>query len=201
MNSLTSEHLRELYGVPSVRAKNKVLSELDQHAKAFIEKSPFMVLSTINLNGEMDASPRGGQPGFVKFLESGELIIPDAKGNNRIDSLVNIADSGKVATLFFIPGVDELLRINGEAFITSDTNILNQFTTEKKPLKTAIIIEPKEIFLHCAKALMRSNLWSVDTQIERSDFPTMGEMLKDHLNAEEPAESQVDMLNRYQKDL
>ncbi|MFT5819334.1 MAG: PPOX class probable FMN-dependent enzyme [Crocinitomix sp.] len=201
MNKLTAEQLRELYGNPSGRAKDKVLTQLDSHSKAFINKSPFVVLSTINSSGAMDASPRGGQPGFVKFSAEGNVILPDAKGNNRIDSLINIAESGQIATLFFIPGVDELLRINGNAFITADAKVLDLFSTEKKQMKTAIIIEPKEIFLHCAKALMRSKIWSLDAQIERSTFPTIGEMLKDQLNSNDPAESQESMLKRYQKDL
>ncbi|NOQ74219.1 MAG: pyridoxamine 5'-phosphate oxidase family protein [Crocinitomix sp.] len=201
MDKLTPQQLRELYGNPSGRAKDKVLTQLDKHAKAFINQSPFVVLSTIDANGAMDASPRGGQAGFVKFTEDGNIIIPDAKGNNRIDSLINIAETGQIATLFFIPGVDELLRINGNAFITSDATVLDLFSTEKIPLKTAIILEPKEIFLHCAKALMRSKFWSVEAQLERSNLPTMGEMLKDHLNSKEPAESQDAMVNRYQKDL
>jgi PPOX class probable FMN-dependent enzyme len=201
MNKLSTDQLRKLYGQPKERAKIKVLDELDHHAKAFIEKSPFVVLSTINLKNEMDASPRGGKPGFVKVLKSGELVIPDAKGNNRIDSLVNIADSGMIATLFFIPGVDELLRVNGKAFITTDTDAMAMFEDEKIPIKTCLIIEPKEVFLHCAKALMRSKLWSIDAQIERSTFPTMGEMLKDQLKSTDAAESQEEMVERYKKDL
>lgn len=201
MNKLDSKQLRELYGQPSERAKNKVLTTIDKHVRVFIEKSPFIVLSTVNSNGQMDASPRGGNSGFVKIMKDGNIVIPDAKGNNRIDSLTNIADTGQIATLFFIPGVDELLRINGSAFITNDTNTLELFTDEKNKVKTAIIIEPEEIFLHCAKALMRSKLWSIDNQLKRSDFPTMGEMLKDQLNSNAPAESQIDMVNRYQKDL
>jgi PPOX class probable FMN-dependent enzyme len=201
MNKLNTQQLRDLYGLASERAKVKVLTELDVHAKAFIHKSPFIVMSTIGKFGAMDASPRGGKAGFIKYTEKGDLIIPDAKGNNRLDSLINIAESGNIATLFFIPGVDELLRINGSAYITTDKEVLDLFPTEKKPIKSAIIIEPKEIFLHCAKALMRSKIWSVEAQIKRSSFPTMGEMLKDQLNAPEPAESQEAMLNRYQKDL
>jgi PPOX class probable FMN-dependent enzyme len=201
MKKLNTQQLRDLYGLPSKRAKVKVLTELDDHAKAFINHSPFVVISTISGTGEMDASPRGGQAGFIKFTESGDIIIPDAKGNNRIDSLINIAESGNIACLFFIPGIDELLRINGTAYITAEKEIFELFSPEKKPLKTAIIIEPIEIFLHCAKALMRSKLWSAEAQIERSSFPTMGEMLKDQLNAPEPAESQKAMLKRYQKDL
>lgn len=193
--------LREIYGHPSGRAKDKAFAKLDKHAINFIEKSPFFVLSSSNKKGELDASPRGGAPGFVKVLNEIELIIPDAKGNNRIDSLSNIIETGQVGLLFLLPGIDETLRVNGKAYITADTEYLELFPFEQNTPKSYIIVNVEEMFLHCAKAFMRSNLWDKDSLLERSKFPTMGEMLKDQLKLKHPVETQETMITRYQKDL
>lgn len=197
----TENQLRELYDLPSGRAKDKVFSTLDKHAINFISKSPFIVLSTSNKNGKMDASPRGGNPGFVKVLNSQEIVIPDAKGNNRVDSLINIVETGRIGMLFLIPGVDETLRLNGAAFITSDTKYIEMFLSEKTPVKTCLVIKVEEVFLHCAKAFMRSRLWHEDSKIERSELPTMGQMLSDQSGSNETPETQEAMVKRYQKDL
>ena len=197
----TENQLRELYDLPSGRAKDKVFSALDKHAINFISKSPFIVLSTSNKNGKMDASPRGGNPGFVKVLNSQEIVIPDAKGNDRVDSLINIVETGRIGMLFLIPGVDETLRLNGVAFITSDTKYIEIFSSEKIPVKTCLVIKVEEVFLHCAKAFMRSKLWHENSKIERSELPTMGQMLSDQLGFNETPETQEAMVKRYQKDL
>lgn len=201
MNITTSQQLRGLYDLPNERAKGKQLISLDKHAVNFIELSTFLVISTVNTNMEMDTSPRGGKPGFVKILNNQTFVIPDAKGNNRIDSLVNIVESGRVGTLFLIPGIDETLRINGSASISTDPEYLKMFPDEQNPPKTSIVISVEEVFLHCAKALMRSKLWSPASQIERSSLPTMGQMLKDQLRTNVETESQDDMVKRYQSDL
>jgi len=193
--------LRELYSLPSGRAKDKQLLSLDIHAINFIEKSPFLVLSTSNSKGKMDASPRGGMPGFIKVIDEKTLIIPDAKGNNRLDSLTNIVETGHVGLLFLIPGVDETLRINGSAYISSDVKHLELFSKENNSPKTCIIVSVEELFLHCAKAFMRSKLWQEDSKINRKELPTMGEMLKDQLGSKEEAETHEDMVKRYSKDL
>lgn len=193
--------LRELYSLPSGRAKDKVFQTLDKHAVNFINKSPFIILSTCSKNGKMDASPRGGNPGFVKVLNKQEIIIPDAKGNNRVDSLLNIVETGRIGILFLIPGVDETLRLNGTASITTDVKYLEMFPSEKKPPKTCLVIKVEEMFLHCAKAFMRSKLWHEDTKIKRTDFPTMGQMLKDQLGINEIPETQEAMVERYHKNL
>ena len=201
MKITDSKQLRSLYDLPNERAKKKQLTSLDTHAINFIKKSPFLVLSTFNQNGEIDASPRGGQPGFVQVTSDSEIIIPDSKGNNRIDSLVNIVESGRVGTLFLIPGMDETLRVNGRAYVSIDPEHLNLFSLKEKPPKTVIVFQVEEVFLHCAKALMRSKLWMSESQIDRSSFPTMGQMLKEQLGSSEEVESQEAMLKRYQNDL
>lgn len=202
MKRIQSEReLRAIYGSPSGRAEQKVLKELEKHSIHFIEQSPFFILSTANKNGMVDASPRGGEKGFVHVKSSTELLIPDAKGNNRLDSLVNIVETGKCGLLFLIPGVDETLRINGKANISTDPELLQLFTSSDKKVKSVLHIEIEELFMHCAKAFMRSRLWDSTTQIKREEFPTMGEILKDQLDLSEQPESHTDMVKRYQSDL
>jgi len=193
--------LRKLYGYPSGRAKDKVFSKLDKHAISFINKSPFLVLSSSNADGKQDASPRGGLPGFVLVKDNSEIIIPDAKGNNRMDSFLNIIETRKVGLLFLIPGVDETLRINGDAYLSTDKNHLDLFASEQNLPKSCIIITVEEVFLHCAKAFMRSKLWDESAKINRNELPTMGQMLKDQLGSKEAPETREAMIKRYQKDL
>lgn len=193
--------LRSIYGEPSGRAKIKTLPSLDVHAKAFIERSPFMVMATYSTDGSLDASPRGGAPGFVHIVDSNQLIFPDAKGNNRVDSLSNIVETGRVGMLFLIPGMDETLRLNGRASISTDPTLLALFKEERIPPKTGIVIDIDEVFLHCAKAFMRSKLWDMEAQMDRSEMPTLGKMLNDQLGTTNPEETQEEMVKRYEKEL
>lgn len=195
------DQLRSIYGEPSGRAKIKTLPSLDKHAKAFIERSPFMVMATNSTDGSLDASPRGGAPGFVRIVDSNQLIFPDAKGNNRVDSLSNIVETGRVGMLFLIPGMDETLRLNGRASISTDATKLALFKEERIPPKTAIVIDIDEVFLHCAKAFMRSKLWDMEAQMDRSEMPTLGKMLNDQLGTTHPEETQEEMVKRYEKEL
>lgn len=200
MNITTEAALRELYGWPGGRAKIKVLHRLDDVSIHFIRHCPFLVLSTYDENGRADASPRGGQPGFVRVLDEQTLLIPDAKGNNRVDSLVNIVETGQVGCLLLIPGIDETLRINGTGVVSVNTEYLDLFADERHPPKTCIKITVAEVFLHCAKALMRSDLWGATNRLERPGFPTMGAMLNQQLGTNK-IESQEEMVKRYQEDL
>lgn len=197
----STEQLREIYGFPKGRAEKKVLSTLEKHSKNFIANSPFLLLSSISKEGKMDVSPRGGNSGFVKVVDNNTLIIPDAKGNNRVDSLTNIVETGHVGLIFLIPGIDETLRINGTAHITTEESILALFKDEDKQPITCLVITAEEIFLHCAKALMRSHLWQEIHKVDPKNFPTMGRMLKDQLNSSETPETREEMIKRYQKDL
>ncbi|MEL7534206.1 MAG: pyridoxamine 5'-phosphate oxidase family protein [Bacteroidota bacterium] len=201
MTISNQEELRELYGWPKGRAKDKVLPQLEAHAKNFLAHAPFFVLSTYDKNGKADASPRGGKPGFVKVLDDKSLLIPDSKGNNRVDSLVNIVETGKIGCLFLIPGIDETLRINGQASISADPRHIELFPDEQNPPKTCIKLAIEEVFLHCAKALMRSDLWGASNRVERPGFPTMGRMLNEQLGTHNPIETQEEMVKRYQGDL
>ncbi|HEX8618066.1 MAG TPA: pyridoxamine 5'-phosphate oxidase family protein [Thermoanaerobaculia bacterium] len=196
----TLDQLRQLYPPPGPRAVAKQLPRLDRHCRRFIELSPFVVLSTGSGEG-FDASPRGGAAGFVRVVDEATLWIPDSPGNHRLDSLANIVASGAAGLLFLIPGVDETLRVNGSAQLCSDPEKLRQFASEIRTPKVIIEISAREVFLHCAKALMRSKLWSDEVRQPRSVLPTMGQMLAEQTGQEAPAETQEQMVARYQRDL
>ncbi|MCO7224181.1 pyridoxamine 5'-phosphate oxidase family protein [Pleionea sp. CnH1-48] len=195
------EKLRALYPSAKQRAIKKQLTHLEQHSHQFIKLSPFVVLSTVDSSGQVDASPRGGSPGFVKVLSPTQILIPDARGNNRLDSISNIIETGQVGTLFMIPGVDETLRINGRATVSTSADLLSLFHADDKRIISVIDIQIESVFLHCAKAFMRSKLWSSEAQIERGELPSMGQMLNDQMQVEDEPESQADMVARYQADI
>lgn len=195
------EQLREHYELPKERALLKQLNHIDQHAERFISFSPFLVLSTVSGKGKMDASPRGGVPGFVKVLDEKTLLIPDSKGNNRLDSLSNIVETGKAGVLFLLPGMDETLRVNGNAHISVDPALISRFGPEKRPIASCIVLEVEELFLHCAKAFMRSKLWDENSRIDKDAIPSMGQMLKDQIGHQDQAETREEMLKRYEADV
>jgi PPOX class probable FMN-dependent enzyme len=180
-NRITSkEELRSLIGEPSKRAENKVIHKLDQHCESIIKHSPFLVLSTSNLDGSCDASPRGDASGFVHIVDEKHIIIPERPGNKRLDSIQNILSNPHVGLLFLIPGMEETLRINGRAFLIRDQRWLEKMTAHHKKPELGIVVEVEEAFIHCAKAFIRSNIWKPSTWPERSSLPSMAEMLKDH---------------------
>lgn len=193
--------LRQIYAVPKGRAKVKVFKTLDKHSTHFIHCSPFIVLSTVGKNGALDASPRGGQAGFVKILNDETLLIPDFKGNNRVDSLTNIVETASIGILFLIPGIDETLRLNGKAIISTSQEYISHFSDQPKLPISCIVVSIEEVFLHCAKAFMRSKLWDSSRQLDPANFPSLGQMLNDQLNETTPSESREAMVKRYLIDL
>lgn len=193
--------LRRLYPEPKGRAIKKQLDRLDAHCRRFVALSPFVVLSTVSAAGRLDASPRGGDPGFVCVRDELTLWLPDASGNNRLDSLSNVVETERAGLLFLIPGVDETLRVNGAARIRADAEALGAFATERRPPRVILEIVVEEAYLHCAKALMRSKLWDAESRRERSVLPTMGEMLRDQTGGSGPVETQEAMVARYERDL
>lgn len=195
------EQLESMYNKPGIRASQKSLIELDKYCRQFIELSPFVLLSSVGGEGDLDCSPRGGAPGFVTVLDNKTILIPDRPGNNRLDSLHNLIETGKIGLLFLVPGVDETLRLNGSVELRTDPELLEKCIEQDKQPKLVLSVTVEEAFLHCAKALMRSKLWSDESRVERSVMPTMGKMLKEQLQSEDPEESQEDMIKRYQKSL
>ena len=197
----TLAELRTLYAAPTERALKKQLNSLDVHCQRFIVLSPFVVMSTAGATGALDASPRGGAPGFIQAPDAHTLLIPDAPGNNRLDSLDNIVASGQIALIFLIPGVDETLRVNGTAVLSTEANDIARCTDERRAPKLVIRVQVRDAYLHCAKALMRSKLWSPDSKIERSALPSSGQMLADHTGIQTLPETQEQMAARYAPDL
>jgi len=194
------QSLRALYPTPGERALRKQLAALDRHCAAFIALSPFVVLATADAQGRQDASPRGGATGFVKVDGAQRLLIPDAPGNHRLDSLSNIVATGRIGLLFLVPGVDETLRINGTARLRDEADRLAPFAADKR-VRLVIEVGVEEAYLHCAKSLMRSKLWSDSARVERSALPTIGQMIRDQTGMEPPDETQAQMLARYAADL
>lgn len=201
MNITSFDTLRALYDPARERSIKKQIAYLDPHCTRFISLSPILVLGTCSESMQMDTSPRGGAPGFVKVIDEKTLLIPDAPGNNRLDSLQNIIATGRVGTLFLVPGVDETLRVNGTAVLSTDANEIALCADEKRSPKLVIKVTVAEAYLHCAKALMRSHLWGDEYRVERSVLPSMGAMMRDQIGGDMVAESQEEMLKRYAADL
>ena len=195
------EALRGLYGAAKERSVKKQIDHLDVHCNRFIALSPFVVIASGDAGGSLDASPRGGEPGFVRTVNNKTLLIPDSPGNNRLDTLSNIMATGSIGLLFMIPGVEETLRVNGCARLANDAALLQEFTNEKRTPKLVIEVSVFAAYLHCAKAFMRSKLWSAESRIERSALPTMGEMLSEQTGMRSAPETQEQMKMRYACDL
>lgn len=173
------EQLRAHYGEPSEIARAKQIAALDAHCLTFIARSPFLVLATAN-GHQLDASPKGDRPGFVQVDAQGHLLIPDWPGNRRIDGLSNIVANPWVGVLFLIPNIRETLRVNGRATIHDESEYTRRFDHQGRHPITVLRVEPHEVFLHCAKAFIRSKLWQPDTWPDRADVPGMVEILKAH---------------------
>lgn len=201
MHIRTLDELRTHYAAPQERACRKEIGSLDRHCRAFIALSPFLVLSTTNAQHQLDASPRGGAPGFVKVNADGQLLIPDAPGNNRLDSFENIVATGQVGLLFLIPGFDETLRVNGHAVLSLDEADIRLCTSERRAPKVVVRVSVSAAYLHCAKAFMRSKLWSLASLVDRSALPTIGQMIADQTGLHIAPETREEMERRYAPDL
>lgn len=201
MRIQTTAQLKSLYGETSKRALQKQLTTLEVHSKRFINLSPFIVLSTTDKEGHLDCSPRGGEPGFVEVINDRQIAIADARGNNRLDSLLNIVETGRVACMFTIPGVDEVLRINGAAYLSINPEHLARYAKQKNPPKSVIIIDIEDVYLHCAKAIMRAKLWDANSIQARDVLPSMGKMIADQIGDKSPVETQQQMLDRYHQQM
>ena len=195
------EQLRQIYPAAKERAIKKQLSALDEYAQQYVSLSPFFVMATTNASHQTDASPRGGGPGFVQVVDSQTLLIPDSSGNNRLDSLQNIVETGRIGMLFMIPGFDETLRINGRAVISNDDSLLARFSGLERAPRAVIQVQIEDVYLHCPKAFMRSKLWIAEALANRSIMPTMNEMIYKQTNSTGPMETQEQMLARYQAEL
>ena len=183
------EALRRHYRAPGDGAVKKELRRLDHHARSFLARSPFVLVGSSDDKGNADVTPKGDKPGFVAVLDDNTIAIPDRPGNNRLDTLENVIVNPAVGLLFLIPGMNETLRINGEARLTADPVLREQLAAEGKPPVTVLVVAIKAVYMHCAKAFMRSELWAPGTWPDRASLPTLGRMLRDQLALAENAEA------------
>ncbi len=201
MTDFAAGDLAGIYPKPTPRVIAKARPALDEHSTRFIAMSPFCVLATSGSDGSVDASPRGGNPGFVHIEGANRLLMPDRAGNNRIDSFRNIVEgSGLLQLIFFVPGLDETLRVGGEGRLSADPDLLASMVEFGKPPRAVLCVDVREAYFHCGKALMRSRLWSRDAQVERSTFPSISQVIHDQTTLGEP-EPQAVVEARYRTQL
>lgn len=170
--------LREILGYAGHAAQNKVIPEIDDICRAFIEKSPFVLLGSTGVNGSMDVSPKGDPAGFVQVMDSQTLLIPDRPGNRRGDTLSNLVQNPNIGMLFLVPGRRETLRVNGTAQIVRDEEVRQRFVMHGKIPMFVIAVTVKEAFFHCTKCVVRSGLWS--SERENDELVSLGEAIIKH---------------------
>ncbi len=168
--------LEALYGEPVPASIAKEVPVLTSGYRALIDASPFFVLATSGPGG-LDASPRGDEPGFVRVADDRTLLIPDRRGNNRIDSLRNILADPRVGLLFLVPGLNETLRVNGRAVIDTDPALCESFAVDGKAPKSVLVVTIETVFFQCSRALLRSHLWDPAAQVPRASLPSVGSLL------------------------
>ena len=168
------------YRDPSRLVRNKVIDHLDEHCAAFIRLAPFAVLSTASADGRPDVSPRGGDPGLVRVLEGSRLVLPDRQGNNRIDSLRNLATNPRAALMFLVPGIDETLRVYGTTTLLPPDALDLDLTDFGRPPLSVLVLQVERAYFQCSKSVMRSGLWDPERRVERSVFPPFSQVLRDH---------------------
>jgi len=176
--------IRELYGTPTERAVKKQLTRLDKHARAFIELSPFLVIASTDPSGHCDASPKGDAPGFVRVIDDFTLLIPDRLGNNRVDTIGNLLSAPGIGLIFFVPGINETLRVNGRAQITTDPAFLEPLSVNGKVPRSGILVSADEVYFHCGKALIRSDLWNPTKHVPRGQWPSLGRIIAEQIGTD-----------------
>lgn len=198
-----SAKLDALYAQPHKLTVAKDIGVVDKHGRRFIELSPFVALATVGPNGTVDVSPRGGGPGFMRVSEDGKsLLMPDRPGNNRLDSLRNIAEGpGEVGLMFMIPGVDDIYRVNGPAGLVVDEDLARTFEEFGKVPKTLLKIEVREAYLHCPKALMRADLWGDSHRVDRATLPSLSDMITDQLGVDRPKTTHAEQVESLKQTL
>tara|TARA_Y100001934_G_scaffold278085_1_gene378453 strand:- start:554 stop:1150 length:597 start_codon:yes stop_codon:yes gene_type:complete len=194
---MTPDTLREIYGNPSLKATEKVITVFDHHCRQFIKHATFVVLATSD-GKNLDISPKGDPAGIAAVESDSTLLLPDRPGNKRLDGMMNILRHPYVAAIFFIPTVDETLRVNGRAEILDDEGLRARFEIAGRVPKTVLRITADEIYTHCGKAPMRAGLWKPETWPKSRPIPTLFEMLRDHtsLPIESTDQSDVEQVYR-----
>ena len=177
MSIITSiAELEAIYGLPNEASTAKVANRVTPHYRAFIDASPFAAFATSGPEG-LDCSPRGDLPGFIRIHDEKTLMLPDRRGNNRIDSLRNIVRDPRVGLMFLIPGHGNTLRVNGRAQLTTDADLLASFAVDGKSPRTVIVITVEAVYFQCARAIIRSELWNPKKHVDPKNLPTPGQIL------------------------
>jgi PPOX class probable FMN-dependent enzyme len=192
------DDVRRRHPAAMTRSTDKVLSALDKHCRAILSRSTFCLIGTQGPHGG-DVSPRGDPAGFVRVLDDRHILLPDRVGNNRFDSMANLFVNPAIAMLFLVPGMSETLRVNGFGRVTDDAELLAESAVQNRAPKIGILIEVREAYLHCAKSLNRAGLWDPTRYINRSELPSYGDMLVDHvagLTKEESERQGAEMARR-----
>ncbi len=194
MDTITDEaELRAHLGPVHPVSARKVLPCIDHHARAFIALSPLLILASASAGGAADASPRGDAPGFARVLDDRTLLLPERPGNNRADSFANIVARPGVGLLFLVPGIDETLRVNGQARVTADADTLADSAVRGRAPRLGLLIAVEEVFFHCGKALKRCSLWDPARHVPRAAFPTLGRIMADQTSCSvEAAEQRIE---------
>jgi PPOX class probable FMN-dependent enzyme len=191
---LSFADVRARIGEPDDLIKTKTHDRLDRHARRFVAHSPFLAMATADATGLPDCSPRGDYPGFVKVLDDRMLAVPDRPGNKLADSFRNLAENDGIGLMFVVPGVREVLRINGRAYPTDEPDVLARMRTEGKAAQLAIIVDVAEVFFHCGRALIRSRLWEPASQALADEVPSIGEIAADQFGLDTDPSVLTDVL-------
>ncbi len=191
------EQLRAIYPPPKERSLAKEIDHLDGHCRKLISLSPFVLLASAGTEGSCDVSPKGGPPGFVSVLDDHRLLIPDATGNRRLDSLQNMLTNPQVGLLFLVPGMGETLRVNGTVTLTTDPQLLADAQTGGRPARLGLVVHAQQVYLHCAKCVIRSGLWKSETWSDPSELPSAAEILNDHIGLGDVAASAAALADSY----
>jgi hypothetical protein len=193
----TLEQLRAIHREPTERSLLKELDRLDEHCHDFVARSPFVLVASANARGECDVSPKGGPPGFVRSLGDDRLVIPDATGNRRLDSMENILENPRVGLLFLLPGLGETLRVNGRVELTCDPELLAGLVTGGRGAQLALVVTVEQAYLHCAKCILRAHLWDTGTWQDEAELPSAAEILNDHIGIGDLAASAAALADSY----
>ena len=180
----TDQDVLGRYPAPGQRVLDKVIHHLDEHCAAFIALSPFATLATSSPEGWPEVSPRGGDPGFVRVLDGSRLALPDRQGNNRVDSLRNLAVNPRAALMFLVPGIDETLRVYGRTTLVEPGALGIDLTGFGRPPLSVLVLQVERAYFQCSKSVMRSGLWDPERRVDRSAFPPFSQVLRDHCRDE-----------------
>ncbi|REE57494.1 hypothetical protein A8990_1533 [Paenibacillus taihuensis] len=177
------DQLRELVGVPHEAVVKKTIDHIDDHVRSYLAKCPLFFMATANGDGQCDVSPRGDQPGFVQVLDEHTLAFPERMGNRRVDSMINLLSNPGLGMICILPGMNEVLRINGKAQMIRNEALLKSMALNGRKPNFAVKVTVEECFIHCPRALKSSDVWDAETWLSREEFPNIQRIFEDHITS------------------